>query len=64
MNKILGRTILACKLFFLEFSKKNHLSKIKMKDMNKLSILYKLYHIDKYVTNGEIIDFFYGLCHS
>ena len=52
MNKILGRTILACKLF-LEFSKKNHLSKIKMKDMNKLIVLYKLYHIEKYVTNGR-----------
>lgn len=35
-----------------------------MKDMNKLIVLYKLYHIDKYVTNGEIIDFFHDLCHS
>lgn len=28
-------------------------SKIKMKDMNKLIVLYKLYHIEKYVTNGR-----------
>lgn len=53
MNKILGRTILACKLFFWNFQRKNHLSKIKMKDMNKLIVLYKLYHIEKYVTNGR-----------
>ena len=26
---------------------------VKMKDMNKLIVLYKLYHIEKYVTNGR-----------